>query len=299
MTTYEQDTTTSQCPVANYRDLNKRGESVPALWHFDNFDTHREGSPIWQGDASGHEFFLLTRMKDIRAAFQNHAVFSNSSVTPEDPDPPYKWIPEMLDPPVHTKWRQLLGPVFSPAAIAALEPRVQQRFDEIMDDIVPRGECEFVQDVALKFPNVIFMGLMGLPVSDADQFGEWERAILHGGRGASPEGRLNAMGEVVQYFAALIAERRKNPQDDIVSRSLAWEIDGEKVTDEDLHAMCLLLFMAGLDTVAQQLDVLVLPPRHPRRGSPADRRRPVADPVGDGGVPPLLRVRHAGPQGHG
>ncbi|MET0146947.1 MAG: cytochrome P450 [Ilumatobacteraceae bacterium] len=275
MTTHESDTiVTDGCPVANYGDVNRRGASVSALWHFDNFDEHRERSPIWQGDANGHEFFMLTRMKDIRATFQNHAVFSNSSVSPEDPDPPYKWIPEMLDPPIHTKWRQLLGPLFSPAAIAALEPRVQARFDEIIDEIAGRGECEFVQDVALKFPNVIFMGLMGLPVSDADLFGEWETAILHGGRGTSQQGRLDAMNEVVQYFDALIAERRRNPQDDIVSRSLSWEIDGAKVTDEDLHAMCLLLFMAGLDTVAQQLTYSFF---HLATHDD-DRRRIVADP---------------------
>ncbi|MGE0309714.1 MAG: cytochrome P450, partial [Acidimicrobiia bacterium] len=168
------------------------------------------------------------------------------------PNPPYMWIPEMLDPPIHTKWRQLLGPLFSPAAIAKLEDRVRARFNEIIDEIAPRGECDYVADVALRFPNTIFMELMGLPVADAAQFQQWETDILHSG-GAHGDRALNAMNEVIAYFAGLIAQRRVDPQEDILSVALTWKIDGESVTEADLLSLCLLMFMAGLDTVAMQL----------------------------------------------
>lgn len=254
MTTSDQDTASSSaCPIAHYRDVNRRGEAVSALWHFDNYDRLREQSPIYTGEAGDHDYFLFTRMDDIRRSFQDHRTFSSTAVVPEEPNPPYNWIPEMLDPPLHTAWRQLLGPLFSPAAIAELEPRVRHRFGEILDTIADRGECEFMQDVALLFPNVIFMEIMGLPATDAAIFQEWERAILHGGRDESTQSRLNAMNEVIEYFNALIADRRAAPRADLISTALTWEIDGEPVSDEDLHAMCLLLFMAGLDTVAQQL----------------------------------------------
>src|SRR5271168_2471877 len=108
MSTLEQEPTTTdgeRCPFVRYEDINV--PKADGLWHFGNFDALRQASRTHFGDASGHEFWLLTHMKDIRAAFQNPDMFSNSSVTPYDPDPPYKWIPEMLDPPLHTKWRQL------------------------------------------------------------------------------------------------------------------------------------------------------------------------------------------------
>jgi cytochrome P450 len=212
-------------------------------------------------------------MDDIRAALQAPQLFSSRAVVPIDPDPPYMWIPEMLDPPVHTKWRQLLGPMFSPAAVARLEPRVAQRFDEILDDVASRGECDYVADVALRFPNTIFMEIMGLPVGDADQFQVWETDILHTGATGN-EKSLQAMNEVIAYFAGLVATRRQSPRDDLVSAAIGFEIDGQAVSDEDLLSMCLLLFMAGLDTVAMQLSYSML---HLATHDD-DRRRVVEDP---------------------
>jgi len=259
------------CPFVRYEEVNVA--KADALWHFDNYDRLRDGARAYFGDAGGHEFWLLTRLADIRAAFQQPQLFSSTAVAPDQPDPPYMWIPEMLDPPVHTKWRQLLGPMFSPEASARLEPKVRQRFSEIMDEVASRGRCDYVADVALRFPNTIFMEIMGLPVSDADQFQAWETAILHTGAVGS-DVSLNAMGEVVAYFGALVAERRKAPREDLVSRAIRFEIDGQPVSDDDLLSMCLLLFMAGLDTVAMQLSYSMM---HLATHDD-DRRRLVADP---------------------
>jgi cytochrome P450 len=242
--------TAESCPFINYTDIATADS--PALEHFDNFDRLRRESPLHFGDALGHEFWLATRMADIRDAFQDPHTFSSSAVSMYDPDPDYMWIPELLDPPVHTKWRQLLGGLFSPGAVAKLEPRVRSRFREILDNVAERGECEFVQDVALLFPNVIFMELMGLPVEDAAQFQIWETEILHLPP-TEQERSLAAMGEVNNYFTDLIAQRRKDPRNDIVSTASTWQIDGQPVSDTDLQSLFLLLFMAGLDTVAMQL----------------------------------------------
>jgi len=237
------------CPFVRFEEVNI--PKAEALWHFDNFDRLREDAPVYFGDAAGNDFWMFTRIEDVRAAFQYPEMFSSTAVGPTDPNPPYMWIPEMLDPPLHTKWRQLLGPTFSPAAIAKLEPRVRKRFAEILDEVAPRGECDYVADVALRFPNTIFMEIMGLPVSDAAQFQVWETAILHGTIGSQES--LDAMGEVTQYFSDLIAQRRDQPREDLLSAAIEYRIDGEPVSDDDLLALCLLLFMAGLDTVAAQL----------------------------------------------
>ena len=109
-------------------------------------------------------------MADIRKAYQTPDTFSNSAVTVTDPNPPYRWIPEMLDGHIHTAWRQLLTPLWTPAAIDRLKPKLRQRFTEVLDDVAACGSCEFVKDVALLFPNVIFMDLMGLPREEAEQF---------------------------------------------------------------------------------------------------------------------------------
>ena len=240
------------CPITHYSEVNT--PSAPAGWHFDNFDAKREEAAVHTGLAA-EQYFLITRMADIRAAYQNPGVFSNTSVTPTNPDPPYRWIPEMLDGRIHTKWRQLLGPYFSPGNVASWEPMVRRRFAEVLDDIAGRGSCDFVQDVALLFPNVIFMDLMGLPRDDAHRFQEWEVAILHGDR-TSPDGQqrqIEAMMAVIGYFSELITRRREEPRDDLLSQAIGWKIDGDPIPDQDLLDFCLLMFMAGLDTVAAQL----------------------------------------------
>lgn len=238
--------------------------------HFARYDELRADGVIHPGvaGADDHAFWLVTGVNEIRQCFQDTAVFSNSSVTPEEPNPAYLWIPEMLDGRRHQRWRQLLGPFFAPGAVAKLKPRVRAVMDEILDDIAGKGQCDYVADVALRFPNTIFMEIMGLPVADAAQFQVWETAILHVG-GTNGDAALAAMMEVMGYFGALVEQRRRDPQDDMLSVALTWEIDGEPVSNEDLLGFCLLMFMAGLDTVAMQLSYSMF---HLAK-HPDDRRR--------------------------
>lgn len=244
--------------------------------HFELYDRLRAEAPVHRGvaGAADHPFWLVCEMGDIRDCVQNPGVFSNSAIVPHTPNPQFLLIPEMLDGRAHQRWRQLLGPFFAPGAVARYKPRVHEVITEILDDLAPRGACDYVADVALRFPNTIFMEIMGLPVGDAAIFQEWETAILHGGDSSSP-GALAAMGEVTAYFAELIQQRRVEPRDDMLSAATTWQIDGEPISDDDLLAFCLLMFMAGLDTVAMQLSYsmwhLAL--------HPDDRRRLVADPT--------------------
>jgi cytochrome P450 len=221
--------------MAIYDDLRAQGDFIRSTWS--------------QG------FWIVTGFELQREALQNPRLFSNTATTPADPDPSFMWIPEMLDPPEHTRWRQLLGPMFTPQRMALLEPTVQRRCVELVESIASRGECDFFQDFAREYPTTIFMGLMGLPISEARLLMEWEDAILNFSTEDDPDRSkmMKAMSDVQDFFRELIAVRRKDPQDDLVSASLTWEIDGQPIPEADLLNMCLLLFMAGLDTVTQQL----------------------------------------------
>jgi cytochrome P450 len=261
------------CPVTHIGEVNTA--FAPAGWHMDNFDAKREQAPVHTGLANGHQYFLVTRMAEIRKSYQTATVFSNTAVTPGDPDPPYRWIPEMLDGAEHVAWRQMLGPLWTPAAIDTMRPKLRARFAEVLDDVVDRGSCDFVSDVALLFPNVIFMDIMGLPREDADKFQAWEVAILHGSRiDDGGIGRMTAMMEVIGYFTTLIQQRRAEMADDLLSYVLNAEMKGGPIPDQDILDFCLLMFMAGLDTVATQLTYSFwhLATHHD------DRRRLVAEP---------------------
>jgi cytochrome P450 len=268
----ERDSSAASTSVLRLSDI-LLGETSPPCSFFERADQWRERGPIHLGDA-GNRFWLLTEMDGIRAAFQEPEVFSNTAIQCDAPNPDYHLIPEMLDPPEHGKWRKLMGPLFSPGVVAAMEAHIRARFDEILDDVAPRGKCDFVADVALRFPNTIFLELMGMPLTDADRFQQWEKAIIHEGSQSTPTA-MAAIGEVFGYFTRLIEDRRANPGTDIVSKALTWQIDGEPIRHEDLLSFCLLLFQAGLDTVAAQLTYAF----YHLATNPADRQRIVDDPA--------------------
>jgi len=128
---------------------------------------------------------------------------------------------------------------------------------ELIEEIKARGECDFVADFALVFPSMIFLEIMGMPREKLSEFMEWEHMILHQTNESDPDFavRLAGMGAVYNYFAGLVAERRQNADpeaQDVVSAAIRWEIDGEPVADTDVLNCLLLLFMAGMDTVASQ-----------------------------------------------
>lgn len=265
--------------VLRYEEINT-AVSGPGE-HFARYDVLREQGSAHPGTVRGQNpFVLVSGIGEIRSCLQDPGLFSNSAITVDEPNPSYMQIPEMVDPPLHTKWRHLLGPFFAPGAVERLKPRVYEVINEILDDVEGRGQCDFVADVALRFPNTVFMEIFGLPVSDADQFQRWETAILHTppSTGKDDEiavaARMTAMTEVKEYFAQLLKQRRAHPRDDIVSTALTWTIDGEKVTEQDLLSLCLLMFMAGLDTVAAQLSYSM----YHLAAHRADRQRLLAEP---------------------
>ena len=251
-------------------------QSGPVLSHAEQFDALRGVHPFVRS-TFGPGFWVMTRGDLIRDALQQADLFSSSIVTPMDPDPPYLWIPEMLDPPEHTRWRQLLAPFFAPRVIERMEDTVRERCVSIIESFADRGHCDFLRDFAWRYPTTIFMELMGLPLDGLEQFLAWEHDILHLTFDEDPD-RSRATGAMVavqEYFSGLIEEKRARPGDDLLTAALDWKIDGQPVPHEELLSFCLLMFMAGLDTVSIQLAYSF----HHLATHPADRARLVAEPA--------------------
>jgi cytochrome P450 len=236
-------------------------QGVPA-YHFDNrLDgpvlSHQERWDVMAGTHSGFRstvargYWVVTEGEAVQKALQDWQTFSNTSVTALDPDPRFLWIPEMLDPPLHTAWRRLLGSAFSPKTVAAREPEVRQVASALIDELKDSGGTDVLDAFARRFPTLIFMRLMGLPEEDLARFLAWIHDLLHLSYDEDPDGnrQLSAMHAVSDYFEEQIALRREAPRDDLLSRAMTWTIDGEPIGDRDMHAFCVLLFQAGFDTV--------------------------------------------------
>jgi cytochrome P450 len=259
------------CPVLNF---DYTAEKPEGGWR-QTYDDLRARFPWFRNDF-GPGFWTVVNYEGILQIMQNPEVFSNSVVTALDPNPPFKWIPEMLDGSEHKQWRRQLGPLFAPGVVAAMEGKIRERAAALIDAVADKGSCDLMKEFSQRFPTTIFLEMMGLPVEELDQFMQWEHDILHGG--AADEDRqqkqIGAMMAVMGRFHSIIEDRRAQPRDDIVSKAIEYEVDGEPVTDADLLSFCLLMFMAGLDTVSVTLGWMFL---HLAR-NPADRQRIVESP---------------------
>jgi cytochrome P450 len=265
------------CPVVDYV---MSPPPVPAGTLFQRMDRYQDtGRPAVRTDEAAG-YWIFTEQAVILDGLQQPDLWSNSVIVPTEPDPPYKWIPIMLDPPEHTKWRRLLGGYFSPGRTKSMAQEQHRLAAELVEGLVAAGECDFVRDIAQVFPSTIFLQIMGMPRDQLDQFMEWEHMILHQDSESDPTGavRMEGMQKVMGYFSGLIAERRSSPNPDahdVVSAAVQWEIDGEPASDADILNCLLLLFMAGLDTVAGQSSYALW---H-LATHPGDRARIVAEPA--------------------
>jgi cytochrome P450 len=271
-------TDTEPATSTNLGDEQRRSP-IPALSEFANMDARQDSSRPVCRIQDGGDYWMFTDYSVILEGLQQPENWSSSVIVPTDPDPPYKWIPIMLDPPEHTKWRHVLGSYFSPGRVTAMLDDQRRLAGELIDAVVPKGGCDFIVDIARVFPAVIFLNIMGMPLDKLDEFLSWEGMILHTDEvgDAANATRLAGMLKVHEYFSGLIAQRRANPDpdaQDIVSKAIEWTIDGVPATDLDILNCLLLLFMAGLDTVASQLSYAML---H-LATHPPDRARLVAEP---------------------
>jgi len=265
------------CPVAHWQFTGPRR---PALEYFVAMDSLQEQHrPFFRSDEEPG-YYVFTDQKWIFEVLQDPELFSSAAVMPTDPDPPHRLIPEQLDPPEHTKWRQLLAGYFAPRRIETMAEAQRSYCVELIERLSGAGGCDFVSDFARLFPTSIFLRLLGLPMADFEKFMEWEHKALHLSEDEDPGRQIGAgaMLEFVMYLTEFVAERRAatGPAgDDIISAAVHWEIDGRGITDDELLNCLVLLFVAGLDTVANQLSYSL----HHLATHAADRKRLVAEPT--------------------
>lgn len=203
---------------------------------------------FWTPYNGGH--WVATRAETIHVIQSDHERFSMAEqVIPKGrrgiPTPPLD-----LDPPEHFKYRKIIAPFFLPKGIKQIEDSIHEVMQEIVDRVAPLGECEFMADVARHLPIIVFLRLMGLPLEQREMLLELAEAYSGATRlEDSQQARLNMRA----YMIEQIEDRRKNPQDDLLTAVVQSRIDGEPISEEMLQGMCTLLLSGGLDTVKSML----------------------------------------------
>lgn len=164
-------------------------------------------------------------------------------------------IPLQIDPPEHVAYRRMLDPLFTARKMAAHEERVVAFCDQLIDGIVDRGECDFIADLAVPLPSTIFLTLMGLPLSDLDEFLAAKEGMIRPEGADAQERRANqetTSAWIFAYFAQALDARTGDLGGDLLSHLITLEREGRTTRDETLN-ICLLLLAAGLDTVTDTL----------------------------------------------
>jgi len=264
------DPETSACPQPVYRRM-------------------LEGCPVARMSATGGP--ILSRYEDVTWALRHPEIFSSAMDMQVALGTERPMIPQQIDPPEQTRYRKLLDPRFSRKRMQELAPAIRADADRLIDGFIADGECEFDRDFAIPLPCNAFLHLMGLPREELDTFLRLKDGIIRpqmqtDSFADAQEIRVRTGGEIYAYFEDLIAVRRKQPRDDLMTYLVTVEQKGEKLSNPEILDICFLMLLAGLDTVTATLgcNIAYL------AANPEQRRRLVGDPdLVDSAVEELLR----------
>jgi cytochrome P450 len=238
------------CPITHTDYRVER----PLFGHYAQLNAERERGEFVLNDSTKDPFYMIQRYDHVLEAMQMPDVFGNDIVNALDPFMAVRFLPNNLNPPEHTRMRKVLNRWFSPAAVRHIEPLVVSRSVELIEELVPKGECDFVAEFGIRFPTEMFLATIGLPVSDGEMFTAWVEALFAGFFGGPDP--TPAATAITDYFSAAIADREANPRDpetDFISRMLRPDIVGDWLTEADLLVICMTLMTAGLDTTRAAL----------------------------------------------
>ena len=225
---------------------------------------------FWTPRNRGH--WMVTRPELVDAILMDPARFSSRAMrVPKESNPTPPILPLMLDPPRHMQYRKLLLGAMSPSALKRMSPAVRALSIDLIEELKPKGGCEFVRDFAQQMPIAIFLSMLELPLADRPIIMDIVDRII---RPDLPETRMRGFEDLGRYTMAKVEERRGGGGADVISDLTRARIDGKPLSDEDLQGLMSVLMLAGLDTVAGMLGFIAA---HLAR-HPAHRHALIAEP---------------------
>lgn len=220
----------------------------------EQFDWLRANDPVHRHPLpDGGHFFALTRYDDVRAVGKDAATFSSEpTIMIDEPDAStdmgdHKMM-LMADPPLHTRMRRMVSRDFTPGAARRLRPRIQELAVRIVDEVVERGECDLVADIAGEMPSFVIAELLGIPLDDGRRLYHLTETLHASSAAVGVEAQQAAFGQMFGYAQQVYADKREHPADDLASLLATGELDGRPLDDVDFFLWFLLLVDAGGDT---------------------------------------------------
>lgn len=204
---------------------------------------------FWAPYHGGHWTFL--DYEDVREGYRNYQIFSNRNT----PIPPVEnWPvlqPQSVDPPDHAKFRNLLAPLFAPAAIVKMKEEIRRRARELIDAFIAAGQCDFVAQFSARLPSGMFIHLMGMDEARVPEFVRLTDVFM---RVSDPAAKLRNVADIYAILENFFAMKKCALRDDLASELLrARDSAGNPLPHEEIINCAFLLFVAGLDTVTSTM----------------------------------------------
>lgn len=218
----------------------------------------RDEAPLYRNEELG--FWALSRHSDVLQGFRNSTALSNKfgvSLDPASRGPHASKTMSFLamDDPAHLRLRTLVSKGFTPRRIRELEPRVTEIAIGHLENALQSDTFDYVDEFAGKLPMDVISELMGVPEPDRAQVRAWADGVMHRDEGVTdvPPAAVEASINLIVYYQEMVAERRKKPTDDLTTALLEAEIDGDRLTDDEILGFMFLMVIAGNETTTKLL----------------------------------------------
>ena len=226
----------------------------------ETFARLRREDPVHWHELEGEKapgFWAVTKYDDVRSVSRDTATFSSEAMGTFIADPTPEGLAVMrmtllnMDPPRHNRYRRLVNRGFTPRMIRMLEDAIDDRAKAIVDAVIDKGEIDLVAEVSAEMPAQVICDMIGVPAEDREQIVEWTNTMVGFDdpywRNTPEVGEL-AAAQIYAYCDALADQRRDDPQDDILSVLVHAEVDGERLSREELDMFFVILAVAGNET---------------------------------------------------
>ena len=226
---------------------------------FPTYAEMRQSCPVHAHSAPyGGTIWYITRHADVEAVLKDAETFVKDPRNARDGQKSagnglFAMINRNMlfaDAPDHTRLRKLVNLAFTPRRVETLAPRIQAITNELLDQAEQKATFDLINDFAFPLPITVIIEMLGIPQQDRDRMHDWSKAIIAPGRyGITLKERKQRVRAFVNYLNEMFAERRVNPQDDLITALVQAEADGERLSEAELSSMVALLFVTGHETV--------------------------------------------------
>ena len=227
------------------------------------YDRMRNDSPVFH--LRPFDLWMIFDFEGVKRVLVEHDTFSSDLAHVPGNGNPGEWF-LFFDPPRHTKLRALISKAFTPRVIANLEPRIRELSRQLLDPTIERGQMDLAADFAVPLPMLVIAEMIGVPAADWPRYKRWSDVILKLANTFSRDEAAAATfteyravtAEMRAFLPDLIAQRRAAHQDDLLTRLVEAEVDGERLTQEEVLGFVQLLLVGGQETTANLINNAVL-----------------------------------------